>query len=702
MSNNSYEKKQYDLCLVMPPLSLSEWPSLALGLLKAEAVAAGLTCHIEHSEALFNNMMGLSDIFHIDSSNPKDDYVVEYLFAVEAGIKTEYGEKELEELAAKDLSPTEFLLFYKAFQKAKKIVPEILDKITTDILSYSPKAVGVSSSFHQKNAALAILNRIKEKCPDIVTFMGGANCFGTSGLAVLRTFSFVDLVFFGESDGIFADVVINAINGYKEPLPYGVLRNGDPIPDFPPHRIVKDMNSLPYPDYDDFFSMAKTNQGNYLRELYRFQGIRTHRPAITLEGSRGCWWAEKHPCSFCGLNSDILTSRRKGTERFFNELRYMTEKYGICNVNITDTAMPQQWKKELIPLLEECPEKFNFLIELRTDISGKTIEMIQKNGFVRLQPGIESLSSHVLKLMKKGTTVMNNLQFLKYAYKYDSEVSWNIIYGFPGETNEDCYEQIELFQLIEHYKAPTCIGPVIFTKDSEYYKNSAAYGLKLKPVNKYRFECPQDWKYIEDTAIYFDCQENYYSDEIKKAENDLREAGIAWAEKYKLNHKMIRLEYADTDKGVIVIDTRQVAVARVQMLIGVERYVYIACDAPVTLQEILKSTKYRYSEETVRKAINALIAKNLMYSCDEKYFSLGIRYTFDELKSRDMDMFYQMMCTNAKFTGYLDSHILKKDSNGFVTDETVIQTITAAAGKLQMLFNGNEFVEYLKEGRQYT
>ena len=47
------------------------------------------------------------------------------------------------------------------------------------------------------------------------------------------------------------------------------------------------------------------------------------------------------------------------------------------------------------------------------------------------------LSTHVLKLMRKGTSMLQNLRLLKWCRYYGIEVAWNLIWGFPGETEED-------------------------------------------------------------------------------------------------------------------------------------------------------------------------------------------------------------------------------------------------------------------------
>jgi magnesium-protoporphyrin IX monomethyl ester (oxidative) cyclase len=50
---------------------------------------------------------------------------------------------------------------------------------------------------------LALLRIIKEKNPDIITLLGGANCEASMGQAAKRNFPWIDFVVSGEADLLF-------------------------------------------------------------------------------------------------------------------------------------------------------------------------------------------------------------------------------------------------------------------------------------------------------------------------------------------------------------------------------------------------------------------------------------------------------------------------------------------------------------------
>ena len=59
---------------------------------------------------------------------------------------------------------------------------------------------------------------------------------------------------------------------------------------------------------------------------------------------------------------------------------------------------------------------------------------------LQFSPGIESLSTPILRLMDKGVTALQNIRLLKLCSEFGIQPLWNIMYGFPGEPPDE-YEQ---------------------------------------------------------------------------------------------------------------------------------------------------------------------------------------------------------------------------------------------------------------------
>ena len=71
----------------------------------------------------------------------------------------------------------------------------------------------------------------------------------------------------------------------------------------PNAALFSDFAKTGPPDYDDYYAVL-AELGQTAQGLDRI---------LLYEGSRGCWWGEKHHCTFCGLNAQSMKFRAKAT-----------------------------------------------------------------------------------------------------------------------------------------------------------------------------------------------------------------------------------------------------------------------------------------------------------------------------------------------------------------------------------------------------
>lgn len=681
ITQSSGERAQ--VCLISPPFQYAQGPSLALGLLKAALLEDGISCHVDYADMYMLHILGI-DNHLLFNSGSMVEYLGEYVFCRAAGITPEYDLEKLAALCA-EKGKTMGIPELEAFlTQAQQIAEEQVERTVQRVLAYGPGIVGVTSCFQQRNAAIAICRRIKQLRPEVVTLMGGANCFGRAGIGILREFPWVDYVFFGESDDIFAPVCRSILEGTEAPLPYGVLKQGDPLPEVPPHRIVTNLDALPYPNFDEYFEMLTKEEGRYLLSVSS-QGRGVFQElTLYLEASRGCWWGEKTPCTFCGLHGAIRQYRSKSPQRVLDEVLALTEKYGLRNVIFTDCIMPRQWLDRFVPLLREHPAGLTLFHELRSHHSAHEIEALSQVGYKYLQPGIESLSDHSLKLMHKGVTMLQNLNFLKFSRRYGIRLSWNLLYGFPGERKEDYREQSALIPLIHHFQAPLSCGAIIYARYNEYADHPEKYGLSLKPSESYAYYCPQKQDYIDDIAAYYDLQ-TPVGKPPKEEEDLLCDAVKEWLQR----HQITRLDVADLGDKLLIIDTRRCRDLRAQYLVGAERDVYRLCASPVWVATVQRQLSGQYAPAAVEGAIRSLVSKKLLLQHGKSVFALALPYSFQELKQREVWEFQLACQQNAALRQQVE-----EATHSCTSDASRQSVITQFARKLGMCFTGQDYERY--------
>src|SRR5262249_51568635 len=126
-------------------------------------------------------------------------------------------------------------------------------------------------------------------------------------------------------------------------------------------------------------------------------------------------------------------------------------------------------------------------------------------GVYALQPGIESLSNQVLRLMGKGCTGLQNIQFLRNCQELGIQAMWNLLYGFPGESPEEYERQAELIPLLGHLRPPMTAGPFRLDRFSPMYMHADAYGLSgIRPNFAYYYVYPMGRMDLERLAYHFE------------------------------------------------------------------------------------------------------------------------------------------------------------------------------------------------------
>ena len=366
------------------------------------------------------------------------------------------------------------------------IAPKFIEETADRIVAAGPKVVGLTSTFEQNLASIALARAIKARNPDITTLFGGANFDGTMGVAYVEAIPWIDVCVVGEADHVFVPLVTALIEGREAPDLKGVLTRDRLTDSDAVGRASYNapMDDLPAPMYDDYFEALDSHRMTD-RDLGR---------AIVLpfESSRGCWWGEKHHCTFCGLNAMGMGFRVKSAGKVVGEIAHLTERHKINRFAAVDNILSPKLFEGLEQELAKGEYDYDLFYEIKANLARDKIRRMHNSGIRRVQPGIESLSSHVLKLMKKGITATQNVNALRWMSYYGLEVLWNILYGFPGETEADYDRQLRIVRLISHLAPPNYVGRIWLERFSPLYSQSASFGFSdVRPEPSYEYIYPR-------------------------------------------------------------------------------------------------------------------------------------------------------------------------------------------------------------------
>ena len=350
--------------------------------------------------------------------------------------------------------------------------PALVDEWAGEIVDAKPRVVGLSSSFQQNVASLAIAQAVRRLDGDrtIAIALGGANCEGEMGTLLASRFPFLDAVVSGEAEPIIVSLINRltaATNGKGAALPADT---------FVPGAYVRDMDALPIPKFDDFFRQA------------RRAGVEDS-VHLAAESARGCWWGAKAHCKFCGLNGNSMAFRAKSGERTARELRQLRQEYGIKRFMMTDNILDMKYFDSLLPILE--PDGLELFYEIKSNLKREHVERLARAGVRWVQPGVESLDSGTLRLIAKGVSAIQNLQLLKWCKEAGIRPFWSILYRFPGEGADALERMTALLPALHHLPAPMQVAPFQLHRFSPYYFDAPQYGIEgVRPAWGYRFAYP--------------------------------------------------------------------------------------------------------------------------------------------------------------------------------------------------------------------
>lgn len=607
---------QAKVALVNMPFSYAKYPSIQLGTLSALLKANGIPVDCHHLNVRFAHLIGVE--LH-ESICEKRGLFGEWLFS---DLLFRDHPKRLE-------YPNVFKpVFEQISQESGKLIgyfEEIAARIAPQFLTWALrsidwgqyKLVGFTSTFDQNVASLTMAKLIKDLYPDVTIVFGGANYEGEMGLEYFRAFPFIDYVVIGEGEQTFLPFVHHVLNDKTDPIPDGVAyRQGDQIRLTPNPSLFSDFAKTGPPDYDDYYHLLE-ELGQTAQGLDR---------VLLYEGSRGCWWGEKHHCTFCGLNAQSMKFRAKAPEQVLQELADLSQRYDAIRFRLVDNIIDMGYIDTLFGKLAADHCDLDVFIETKSNLHKHQIKTLAAGGVKCMQPGLESLSVNQLKAMDKGATPMQNIICLKWSQYYHVMVSWNILLGFPGETNEDYQRQLDLIPSLLYLQPPEATGKFWLQRFSPYFTKPHEYGIRITGPGT-AYEYVYDARQVDLKKIAYDFE---YELDNWLVDSHLYQELVAGIEDWQRLHKSGDkpfLYYSKAPNYVTVYDGRNPTAATRLRYEGLAAMLIEICnEAAKSVEQIRTAVAGRVdcSDEILLPTLNDLVSQRILYEERGKYFTLAI------------------------------------------------------------------------------
>lgn len=380
---------------------------------------------------------------------------------------------------------------------------------------------------------------------------------------------------------------------------------------------VRELDSLPLPNYDDFFAA----------------GARLRIPSATVangvqlpfESARGCWWGEKHHCTFCGLNGLSMGYRSKSASRVLQEIDELARRYRTRYLEAVDNILDHQHIEGVFGVLAERQRDYRFFYEVKANLKREQIRVLAHGGMRRVQPGIESLSTHILQLMRKGVSAIKNVRLMKWATYYGVDVSWNLLVGFPGEKLQDYTSQLQLIRVIPHLPPPRGAFRITLERFSPNFSQAAEMGFEnVRPLEPYSYIYPPE---IDLRRIAYFFEYDAPAALPDSAYVPLRKEIGLWQKRWRNGAKPF-LTYAVEGNRLTVFDGRQPGEPQVHTFDAQAARAYEFCSSTDRSVSNVIDHLREWDSESDARAVESLLkgfsALGLMLEEDGHFLSLAL------------------------------------------------------------------------------
>jgi ribosomal peptide maturation radical SAM protein 1 len=290
----------------------------------------------------------------------------------------------------------------------------------------------------------------------------------------------------------------------------------------------------------------------------------------------------------------------------------MQSKYPNTPISIVDNILDWRYIDTLIPRLADRGGIHEVFVETKSTLTKTQLRMMRMAGIKRIQPGIESLSTSVLKLMKKGVSAAQNIAFLRRCLEVGIKPEWNLLWGFPNEDLSEYAKMPELISHIIHLPPPIAASTLRIDRYSPLFEKASHETIaRIRPHSAYESIFDSSDVNIERLAYYFEIdyqdgrQPHCYTEELVRGCRKWQES---WHEAF--------LFYLIVDTNVIVADGRNPEQVRMMRFPGRVIHLLEHCECPHRREDVISWFNGMMGADS-QLCLEELINRHLLLEVDD-------------------------------------------------------------------------------------
>jgi anaerobic magnesium-protoporphyrin IX monomethyl ester cyclase len=299
--------------------------------------------------------------------------------------------------------------------------------------------------------AVRMAKATKRETPEVPVIFGGWH----PSLATAQTLqeNYIDAVVRGQGELTLLEIAEKLAAGEDFRGVAGVSSQQFGMPRHSTERRVALLDDLPTPAFE-------------LADFDAYERVSGERK-LAYATSVGCPYA----CNYC---TDMVFYKRRfnalAADRVVREVAELASRYHIEEVAMLDSNLPVDWRRalEIARGFIDAKTSFRWTFQASTDflcrMSDDDVRLLGASGVSHMGFGTESTSSSVLKLMNKRHQRVDEMyETARKASLGGIHVTFNLIFGYPGETEADRVETLRTMSDIAREFWNVSFSPNIFT-----------------------------------------------------------------------------------------------------------------------------------------------------------------------------------------------------------------------------------------------
>jgi hypothetical protein len=272
-------------------------------------------------------------------------------------------------------------------------------------------------------------------------------------------------------------------------------------------------------------------------------------------------------------------------------------------------------------------------VEVRVKLKKEKLKIVKEAGVILLNAGIESLNDNFLDCMRKGATMLQNIQIIKWSQQYGINILYNIMHGFPFEKDQWFNELSSLIPFIVHLQPPRGIFKLRFDRFSDYQLNPAKYGLNLRALEIYSSIYPYDQPTLNNLAYFFEDKKeyrirkypilHYLFGKPKRNFNKVHKMINDWIQSF-YSEAPFRLTYEMNENNISIHDSRPISYLNDFVLDKLEGEIFLFSDEVKSIEEINAVFGSKYKIADIESAVRSLIDKKIVLKAKDKLLALAV------------------------------------------------------------------------------